>query len=776
MVWNTLRIRTVWIWLLVVAISVYGWPFFSNGHVKAQSIQVNPVQTVTHQETMLVKFKANVDAAAVVRQLGGQVVAHLPALDVYQIAPLANPMNDMLRIYNKDSRVRYAELNQTATVATAGSYPNDPLYSAQWHLPDMNVDDVWNDVIGGTKGSSNVVIAVLDTGVDSSHPDLSERDKMLTGRNTVGSFNDTDSVSTNTEDINGHGTHVAGIAAAGTNNDMGVAGVCPDCRILPVKVMGDNGSGTIFDIAEGLSWIAGWMEDAKQETPNLKVVINMSLGVPNGFGLNTLQGAIDQVYSKGAILFGSSGNDGRKTIRYPAASNHVIGVASSTQTRARSSFSNMGSHIDLAAPGSAILATVIAREAVQGQRYAYKQGTSMAAPNAAGVAGLIWSKYPDLTQDQLEWVLTKTARAGLKQKLARNTNKPLFNTSFGYGIVDAQAALTAAAALSNEELFQGLVDATVTSSTFRNTTDIRYTTMATGYASVDVYQSDGVTFYRSLLKDNLLAAGQHSVRWTVTGKSAVPTGNYVIRVSLRNDTGKADVESLSVRVDRTAEITEPIASGTVLDRTKEESLQVTFTAQEALNNVQVTVIDAQNRLVQTIQTPIAMDLNEATLAPSALTVTWNGTSHAKPGEKVGDGRYRFAIKASDQIGNTSTHFVAVRVSGEAPVITKAVADTFSYRIGRPSRSMKLPFDLKEPAKWAQIVIRNSGQEVVHTITVNEGSGLAAGRNFIVWNGYRPHPTISGALLANGGTYTYTINVKDDDDVSATPVTGSFILK
>jgi subtilisin family serine protease len=225
------------------------------------------------------------------------------------------------------------------------------------------------------------VIAVVDTGIQRSHPDLDA--KITAGYDYV--QNDTAP-----DDANGHGTHVAGSAAAETNNAAGGAGTCPNCRLMPVRVLDSNGSGTLDNVAKGITYAAN----------NGAKVINLSLGGP---GSATLQSAVDNAWSKGAFVACAAGNDNTTSTAnaYPGAYTNCFAVASTDSSDARSSFSNHGTWVEAAAPGSSIYSTWI------GGGYNTISGTSMATPHVAGLAGLLASQ--GLTNAQIRQRVCDTA-------------------------------------------------------------------------------------------------------------------------------------------------------------------------------------------------------------------------------------------------------------------------------------------------------------------------------------------------------------------------------
>jgi len=246
--------------------------------------------------------------------------------------------------------------------------PNDPYYGLQWALEKAEAPAAWGYATG-----QGVLIAVLDTGIDLDHPDLVEKVLTDVDRDFV---NDDDEA----DDDHGHGTHVSGIAAAATNNGTGVAGLGWEAMLLPLKVLRADGVGQEDDLAAAIRWAADNGAD----------VINMSLGGPSACPA-IVQEAADYAYGKGVVLVAAAGNHGGNVPNaemFPANCKHVLGVAATDQGDAVANYSNYGSHVSVAAPGSSIYSTLV------NDRYGSMSGTSMATPNVAGVAALLCARYP----------------------------------------------------------------------------------------------------------------------------------------------------------------------------------------------------------------------------------------------------------------------------------------------------------------------------------------------------------------------------------------------
>jgi thermitase len=309
---------------------------------------------------------------------------HAQVLQTYsalRTTTLSMPVEDVDALQH-DKRVEYVEHDSRAQ---AVALPDDPNFNLQWGLnntgqviknvtgtsdADIDAPEAWAKSTG-----TGVTVAVLDSGIDTTHPDL--LGKVTTSINF--------SNSATTEDKFGHGTHVAGIIAATSNNKTGVAGTCPDCRLINVKVLGDDGSGTYSSMISGLTWAAD--HGAK--------VINLSLG--GSYGSRALEDAVNYAWNKGVVVVAAAGNDGMPFRLYPAAYTRAIAVAATDSKDHRASFSNWSSSwVDIAAPGLSIYSTTPVAPSylsTHGYKmsYDYLSGTSMAAPFVAGVAALVWS-------------------------------------------------------------------------------------------------------------------------------------------------------------------------------------------------------------------------------------------------------------------------------------------------------------------------------------------------------------------------------------------------
>lgn len=280
----------------------------------------------------------------------------------------------------KRSGVEYVEDNVSYGVQLV---PNDPRFDDQYAPQLVNADDAWDT----TDGSTDVTIAVVDTGVEYDHPDLASLFAADPGRDFADA--DGDPSPDATDEV--HGTHVAGCASADTDNDVGVAGAS-DSRLLSARALDESGSGSLSDIADAIQWATDQGAD----------VINMSLG--GGGYTTTMKRAVEYAYDQnGVLVVCAAGNSGQSQVAYPARYEECVAVSAIDADEEFASFSNYGPSVEVTAPGVNVLSTV------PSEGYDSFSGTSMAAPVATGVAALGKAAEPGLTGSELRQRLTETA-------------------------------------------------------------------------------------------------------------------------------------------------------------------------------------------------------------------------------------------------------------------------------------------------------------------------------------------------------------------------------
>ena len=348
-------------------------------------------------------------------ELNAQAISTMPQLNVIVLQVPAGLELEAANQARKKPGITFAEVDYAVSVDDSllldtpailhwlaeSSSPDDPYYPQQWSLPKIGAPSAWKY----TTGSPGVLIAVVDSGVQLTHPDLAE--KIWTNPGEIPGNHQDDDGNGKVDDVHGwhyyhhytnlgflpaedanviddfgHGTHVAGIAAASTNNQTGISGISWGSRILPVKVLDEWGSGWYSDIAAGIIYAAD----------NGAQIINLSLGGEQPSDL--LHSAVDYAHNHGALVIAATGNSGGAVL-YPAAYDPVLAVAATDENDQRPAFSNFGTQVDLAAPGTNIYSTWYL------SNYFTKSGTSMAAPHVSGVAALLWSLKPNLTADAI---------------------------------------------------------------------------------------------------------------------------------------------------------------------------------------------------------------------------------------------------------------------------------------------------------------------------------------------------------------------------------------
>ena len=394
-------------------------------------------------DEILVKFKPDVEEETIEKinkKFGVEIKKKLRIKNIYHLkVPPSKTIEEMLEEYRKDPDVEYAEPNY---IRRAFRTTNDPKCNIgeQWGIYNIQAPEAWDT----ETGKGDVVIAILDTGVDYDHEDL--EDNMWNdgwdhcGYDFVNGDNEPDD-----DYSDSHGTHCAGIAAAVTNNGIGIAGVSWKSKIMAVKVLDDSGNGTLAWELEGIDYAVN--NDAD--------IISMSFGTveyppPSS---KAERDAINDAYEKGCLLVAASGNDNQPYVAYPAAYENVIAVGASNKSDGRchpgdwpvpSSGSNYGPELDVVAPGDSILSTVRMGTGAVGLNYDNMDGTSMATPFVSGLAALIWSHNPGLTNSSVTDIIESSAD---------DIESGGWDKYTGYGRINAEKALGLSIPLEQEVVY-----------------------------------------------------------------------------------------------------------------------------------------------------------------------------------------------------------------------------------------------------------------------------------------------------------------------------------
>jgi thermitase len=346
-------------------------------------------------------FRDNLEGLkAMVESKGGRMAKRIAFGEEVKAVSVRVPFSSMPMLAEQLSRSKLCRYVEPNWIVTADLVPNDSNWNLQWGPKKIEADFAWNT----TMGSKSVLVAVIDTGVDYHHPDLAANYVPL-GYDWVN--NDTDPA-----DDHGHGTHCAGIIAATINNNLGIAGIA-QVRIMAEKGLDAQGSGDEADLAQCIIHAVGQGAN----------ILSNSWG--GGYPSRVIEEAIEYAYSHNVLVLAAAGNTRSSAPHYPGAYDEVVAVTATDSNDNPASFTTFGDWVEVSAPGVNIYSTVPGG-------YVSMSGTSMACPHAAGVAALILSKYPNMTNVQLRMAL---------RYATDELGAPGFDVFYGYGRVNARKAV-----------------------------------------------------------------------------------------------------------------------------------------------------------------------------------------------------------------------------------------------------------------------------------------------------------------------------------------------
>lgn len=475
---------------------------------------------------------------------------------------------------------------------------NDPYLGSAWQLAKIGAIAAW-DVTRG----AGVTIAILDSGVDPTHPDLLSN--LVAGWNFYSGNSDT-------RDVYGHGTKVAGVAAAAANNGIGVAGIASGSKIMPIRVTDAAGQGSVSAIAQGIAWAAD----------NGARVANISFLVA---GNSTILNAAQYMQAKGGLVFVSAGNSG--ALDSTAPSSAVIAVGSTESNDTLSSFSSYGSYVDLAAPGGSVYTTI------NGGSYGPASGTSFSSPIAAGAAALLFAARPALSSTNVEQLLKSTAidlgAAGT-------------DSYFGAGRIDVAAAMNAATGAVVP------VDATPPSATI---TSPAAGTSVSGVLVIDVVANDnlGVTRMDLLVNGSVVASDNAAPFGFAWDTSTGANGIAEIGVRAHDAAGNAAISSV---------VTVNIANATTLDNIPPMvAIKSPTAGSMVIGNAQVFTAADDNMGASGVTQVLRLDgkIVASGAGGASLNYNWN-TRKSKAGSHV------LTLTGADRAGNITTTSTTVNVA------------------------------------------------------------------------------------------------------------------
>jgi len=529
---------------------------------------------------LLVGVKPGVSDADIERaykRRGGQKLQNLSKIKVHRVKVSENDLEAVEAALREDPNVEFVEKN---LIGEATFVPNDPGYSAQWHLPKISAPGGWDL----TRGSRSVTIAVIDSGIDPLHPDLSAN--LIPGYNFVAG-------NTDTHDIYGHGTAIAGIAGAIGNSGIGVAGVAWSNTIMPLVVLDSSGYGTVANVASAITYAAD--HGAK--------VINISLAF-NG-STSTLQNAVNYAWNHGVVIVAAAANASTNTPYYPAALPNVIAVSAVDQNDNLASFSNYGNWITVSAPGVSVYTTA------NGGGYLYGSGTSVSSPIVAGLAGLVFSANPNLTNTQVVNLITGNAD---------DVGTPGFDVANGWGRINVQRTLQAA---YNTPVLSTAITSPSTGSTVTGTVNVSASATSTGAIinRVELY-IDGVL-------GGTAYSAPYNFAWNTNGMSGSHTLFSKAYDSLGDNATSAAQTVSVVSVDTTP-----------------PSMQITSVSADSKNlTVTASVTDTQSGVAK-----VELYVDGA-LKATDTAAPWSFKINAKP---LSRGSHSLFAKGYDKAGNVST--------------------------------------------------------------------------------------------------------------------------
>jgi len=590
---------------------------------------------------------------------------------------------------------------------------NDHQVEALGQTLEWGVDRIDADVVHTypNKGTSDIQVAIIDSGIDYNHPDLYAN--CITG---------TSFVSGDWMDDNGHGTHCAGIVGA-LDNTKGVIGVAPEIGLYGVKVLDRSGGGYISDVVAGIEWAVKGPNGFEGDDDDAEV-ISMSFG---GGGHSTLENAVNYAYTHGTLLVAAAGNNGNPggggdNVDYPARYDSVIAVAASDSNDGRAKFSSTGPDVELTAPGVNIYSTY------WDDTYAYGSGTSMACPHVAGVAALVFNS-PLTTgydyngngvwdPDEVRQKMDDTAiDLGLNGR----------DTKYGYGLVYAAGAVDEP---KGHDVAVTAINAP--SSIVQGETE-------TIYVTVENQGSFDETF-EVVLKDTagstigiqsvLLTAGESKTivySWDTTG---VSLGDHTLTATAGPVTDETDTTDNSKSVVVTIELATTDIAITAVNVpssvTQGDQVNVDVTVenignQEVTDDITVILTDDTEKVTIGSQIIGALTAGASTI----LTYTWDTTS----------------VTLGDHLLNATHDFIDDDTSNDA---------------------MSTMVTVNEPTEEITITGINpntmqAGATIEVTIT---GTGFVNGADVTLENGIGPAPTVSDVVVVDADTITATVYAKD----------------
>jgi len=537
---------------------------------------------------ILVSPKAGLPEAAfkkLVKEQGGNASRKLNGLNIYVVELNPGREKAMVQALKRNKHVKFAELDGVVQMAQT---PADTYYTNEWHQAKIQAPAAW-DVSTG----ANITIAVLDTGVDSAHPDLASH--IVPGWNTYDN-------NSNTADVFGHGTMVAGAAAAVGNNTTGVAGVAWNAKIMPMRISDTSGNISYYSmVANALTWAA----DHGARVANISYTVQHVAAV---------QTAAQYMRNKGGVVVTSAGNTG--ALSTAATTNTMMTVGATDANDVRAGWSTYGALVDISAPGVSIYSTI------KGGGYGYVNGTSFSSPITAGVAALMLSANPNLKPDQIDSILLSTAD---------DLGAAGRDDYYGAGRVNAARAVAAAKSAVTTDTQAPTVSIVSPGSTVK------------GIVNIDVNASDnmGVSRVELYVGGTLVGSdttGPYSFSWDTTSRA---DGATSIVAKAYDSSGNVSSSTVSVTVANTSttDVTPPAVT-----------ITNPISGSMVSGNVNIGVSASDNVALSNVSLYVDGVLKAS--GSGSLSYTWNS-------RKESSGAHTVQAVARDAAGNSTTKSVQV---------------------------------------------------------------------------------------------------------------------
>ena len=573
---------------ILTSLLLVGMASAQQSNTRAQ--QLSDDGSLAAPDRLIVQHRLGADAGAIQEAFGSrgaQVARYHDSIrmSVIQVAPARRAQ--IQKELDATGLFNFVELDHLAKVEAT---PNDPNLSSEWQLAAIQAQTAWNY----TTGSSSVIVAMIDSGIDGTHPDLAAN--LVPGYNFLAG-------NTNTSDTMGHGTTTAGVVGAVGNNGIGMAGVNWKVSLMPLVVVDSTGYASYSNIASAITYAAD--HGAR--------IVNISIGGTSSSSV--LQSAVNYAWSKGTVVFASAGNGGVNAPYYPAGCQYVVAVGATDSNNTWAGFSNYGNFLSVVAPGVGVWTTYA------GGGYGGASGTSYSSPIAAAVGALMLSYQPNLSASALVSTLEQTAT---------DLGTSGYDQYYGYGLINAAAAIS------------GLVSSpvitppTVTMTNPTNSETVSGTVPVTGTATA----SAGLASVKLFVDGNLTGtenSAPYSLNWNTTSTSNAAHTVTVQAVDMLNN-----VAQTSATVTVNNYVPPPVTPQTPL------SIYISTPANNSRVNGNLTVTAVAADSVAITQVCFYVD---NVLYATDSTTPYSFSVNAK---KLSVGKHILTVKAWDSSGATAT--------------------------------------------------------------------------------------------------------------------------